>query len=389
MKRFSSLILLFGMSVFVSITSAQHLTSAKLYLSLKQYVQAEASALKAVEKDPQDEEAWFVLGKSRYELKKYSQMVEAFEKAAAIDPEEHKTEINNYRMKVWADSYNAGIKYYNLGRDTASYLQTAIESFKTAIVTMPDSTRTYYVCALAYYGNKQPDEAIKVLNISLGKALKADELKLLGQLHTQIAQEKADAKDDAGSKQEYAAAVTAFEKLFELDHSNVGNIMTLIEMYQFLGMSDKALALTRDAVAANPENRAFRYVYGVFFIKQDKFAEGIEQLNKVVQGVADTSDQVYSDAVYNLGIAYLNWGVALKKESDAKAEEAAKAKKKDYKEDLSYKEKFRSAVPYFEKATQLKQNDPGVWEQLAKLYANLNMSDKAKAAFKKVDELNK
>ena len=183
MRRFHPLILMLGMLMFVSLASAQFLTTAKLAFSLRQYEKAEASALKATEKDPTDEEAWFVLGKSRYELKKYPLMVEAFDKAASIDLEEHKEEIRSYRLKVWADSHNAGIKFYTLGRDSASYFQNAIESFKNAIVAMPESTRTYYVCALAYYGNKQPDEAIKVLNTSLAKGPKADELKLLGRLH--------------------------------------------------------------------------------------------------------------------------------------------------------------------------------------------------------------
>ncbi|MBM2839771.1 MAG: tetratricopeptide protein [Bacteroidetes bacterium] len=389
MKRFNPLILVCGMLLFVSFASGQHLTSAKLYYSLKQYDKAEASALKAVEKDPDDEEAWYVLGKSRFELKKYPEMIQAFDKAAKLDSAEHKEEINAYRLKVWADSFNEGIKYYNLGRDSSAYLPKAIESFNTALVAMPDSTRTYYVLALAHYGNKQPDEAIKALNKSLEKSVRPEELKLLGQLHTHLARQKADAKDEAGSKQEYLAAIEAYEKLYQLDRMNTDNILILIDLYQLLGMSDKALTLTRDAVAFDPENRAFRYIYGVFFIKQEKYAEGIEQLNKAVEGVTDSSDQMFSDAITNFGVAYLNWGVALKKESEAKAEEAAKAKKKNYKEDLSYKEKFKAAVPYFERATQLNPKDASAWQQLAKLYANLNMSDKATAAFKKFDDLNK
>ncbi len=422
MKRFRSFILVIGMMVFVSFTNAQHLTSAKLYLNLKQYDRAEASGLKAVDKDPGDEEAWFVLGKISYELQKYIQMLGAFDKASAIDSTEYKTEIQAYRLKVWADSYNAGIKYYNRGRDTAAFFQNAIEQFKTAILAIPDSTRTYYILALTYYGNKQSDEAIKTLNRSLEKdPKKPEELKLLGQLHLQSAREKTDAKDEAGAKPEFAASVSAFEKLIpiyrsnhdaliaqikqseslgksdttmreklnEIDRSSRDNIMSLIELYERLGMSEKSLTLTRDAVASDPTNPSFRYVYGVYFIKQEKYAEGIEQLSKVEQAGADSTNPIYPDAVYNLGVAYLNWGVALKKESEIKSEAAAKAKKKDYKEDVLYKEKFNSARVYFEKTAEQRPNDPVIWQQLAKLYAVLNMSDKAKKAYEKYDQLNK
>ena len=160
-------------------------------------------------------------------------------------------------------------------------------------------------------------------------------------------------------------------------------------MYERTGQADKALALTRDALYRNPNNSTFRYIYGVYFVKQEKFEEGIEQLLKVVESGPDSTSLIYPDAVYNLGVAYLNWGVALKKESDAKTEEAQKAKKKNYKEDLTYMEKFKAALPYFEKASEAKKDDPYIWQQLGKLYANLNMPSKADAAFKRFDELTK
>ena len=390
MKRYHPLILLFGMLMVVSVTNAQHLTSAKLYFKLLQFDKAEASAAKATEKDPEDGEAWLVLGKARYELKKYPQMIEAFDKAVALDPEEYKEEVQRYRFKVWADAYNAGIRYYNRGRDTASLFQTAIDSFKVALLAQPESTRTYYICALAYYGDNQIGEAIKSLNMSLEKdPKKPEELELLGRLHVQLARDKADAKDDSGSKQEYAVAATVFERLYGLDSLNAENALSLIDMYERTGQADKALALTRDALYRNPNNSTFRYIYGVYFVKQEKFEEGIEQLLKVVESGPDSTSLIYPDAVYNLGVAYLNWGVALKKESDAKTEEAQKAKKKNYKEDLTYMEKFKAALPYFEKASEAKKDDPYIWQQLGKLYANLNMPSKADAAFKRFDELTK
>jgi tetratricopeptide (TPR) repeat protein len=392
MKRYCPpILMLFGMSVFASLAYAQHLTSAKLYFKQMQFEKAEASALKAAEKDPDDAEAWFVLGKARYELKKYPTMIEAFDKAAVLEPEEYKEEIDKYRLKVWADCYNAGIKYYNLGRtDTSSYFQTAIESFRFAILAEPESTRTYYVCALAHYGNKQVVEAIRMLNGGLAKAPNSpDELKLLGQLHLQEAHTKSDAKDSVGSRQEYTEALTAFEKLYDLDRANVENALTLIDLYERLGLGDKSLTLTRDAVNRSPENTTFRYIYGVYFVKQEKYAEGIEQLRRIADVGPDSANVVYSDAVYNLGVAFLNWGVALKKDSDAKEEAAMKVKKKDFKKDMLYQEKFKAAVPYFEKAAQLKEDEPTIWQQLGRLYANLNMKEKADAAFKKFDALNK
>lgn len=390
MKRSVVLAVLIGMLFPLSFASAQYLTSAKLYMKLAQFEKAEASAVTATQKDPDDEEGWFVLGQARYELKKYVEMLEAFDKAFALDPEEHGEEIGRYRLKVWALSHNDGVKYYNAGRDTASYFQTAINSFRAATLAMPDSVETYYVYALAYYGNKQTDEAIKVLNASLVR--KPDQpkvLDLLAKFHSQQAREKADAKDEAGSKQEYEAAIAAYEKYRQTDPTNTDVNMALIDLYERLSLKEKALAMTRDAVTADPNNRDLRYVYGVYLMKQDNIPGAIEQFSTVESQKPDTVDVVHMNAVYNLGVAYLNWGVAMKKDAEQKAEEAAKAKKKGFKEDMSYKEKFKSAVTYFEKSAEMKKDDPFVWQQLGRLYANLNMPKEADAAYKKYDALSK
>ena len=375
----------------VSSSFAQHLTSAKLYLQQRQYEKAEASALKAVEKDPDDEEAWFVLGKTRYEVRKYADMVKAFEKSAALKPDEYKTEIGQYRLKVWADMYNAGIKMYNRGRDSASYFQAAVDSFQLAIVARPESLQTYYVCALAYYGNKQTDQAIQILNVSLQHNPKSvKELELLGKLHLQVAREKETAKDSAGSEQEYLSAIATFEKLYEADPANTENMIRLMELYQQVGMSEKALAMTHDALAADPNNAYLHFADGVFLLKQNKFEESIEQLKKALELSPDPSVPLVEDATYNLGVAYLNWGVAMKAAEDQRVEAAIKSGKgKDVKEDLSYKKKYEMAVPYLEESTQKKGNDISLWQQLGKLYANLNRMDKMKRAFAVVDSLMK
>ena len=120
----------------------------------------------------------------------------------------------------------------------------------------------------------------------------------------------------------------------------------------------------------------------MFLLKQDKFPEAIEQFKKAAE-----IDPRYSDAIYNLGVSYLNWGVNMKAESDKKAD--AERLQKEIKEDLSYKEKFKEALPYLEKAQEMRPDDLGLLQQLGKLYANLNMVDKSKAAFEKYDRLTK
>lgn len=386
MKRYPTFILVFLLLTGVSSSLAQYLTSAKLYMRQREWTMAEASALKAVAKDPDDEEVWFVLGQIRYELRKYPEMIEAFDKAASIDPKEHQKEIHAYRLKLWADSYNAGIKYYNLGRDSAQYFAVAIDSFKTAIMAQPDSAMTYYVCALAMYANGQRDDAIAMLNKGIEKRSNfPDALSLLGRLHMQRARLKLEEKDSIQSRKEYDAAVVAFEKLYQINPTDPANVMSLLEVYEKAKMDDKALNLTKTCAEADPKNRLCRYAYGLYLIKKEQYEQGIKQLDTMLAIAPEENDELYKDAMYNLGVAYQNWGVALKAISDKKVEES----KGKVKEDLTYKEKFKAALAAFQKVEEHKKDDPNLYQALGKLYATLNMPKEAKAAFETADKLIK
>ncbi|MCZ6775377.1 MAG: tetratricopeptide repeat protein [Ignavibacteria bacterium] len=391
MKRFSPLVILLLVAVYFSITGFQcgsaELTTAKLAMQQQQWDKAEVSLMNEVAKNQQNEEAWYLLGQVRLEMKNYQGMNEAYTKALALS-DDHRKEIGNNRLAVWGDLYNDGIASYNKGKDDPSNYDKAIESFGTALSLVPDSASTYYVLALAHYTKKDYDNAEPNLKTALTKKPDyAEAADLLGQVCLARASEKTLAKDTVGATTEYEKAAAAFEKAYKANPQKPDYILSLIEAYDKADQSDKAMALTRDAVASDPTNRTYRYVYGVFLLKQDKFEDGIEQFSNVGQPVPDSVDAIYIDATYNLGVSYLNWGVAMKKESDRKAEADRKKIGRNAKVDLSYKEKFRAALPYLEKSSKLREDNAVLWQQLGKVYANLNMVGKSKEAFDEADRI--
>jgi tetratricopeptide (TPR) repeat protein len=395
MKRITTVVVLLASVAYFSMTGFQcgsaETTSAKLYMQQKQWDKAEESLMKEVAKNPSNDEAWFLLGQIRLELKKYLLMNEAYTKCLEVS-NTYKNDIDRNRLAIWAQFYNDGISLYNKGLDSAVNYDRAIEKFEIARTILPDSASVYYVLGLSQYAKKDNANAEKSLEAALARKPNYSEpARLLGMIHMMRAGALKDAKDEAGAQASFDKAAVAFETAYRADPKNSDNIINLIEVYERANKSEKALALTQDAIKSDPNNRVYRYAYGVFLLKQDKFAESIEQLKKVLEINPDLNDGAAKDAVYNLGVAYLNWGVAMKVEADKKAEAAMKGGKpaKDVKEDLSYKEKYTAAVPYLEQSTQNKKDDVILWQQLGKVYANLNMIDKMKRAFAVADSLMK
>lgn len=57
--------------------------------------------------------------------------------------------------------------------------------------------------------------------------------------------------------------------------------------------------------------------------------------------------------------------------------------------DESYKEKYRAALPYLEKAVEMPDADANTWELLGRVYSVLGMTEEATKAFDKADQLRK
>ncbi len=400
MKRYYPIAVLVLAAVFIATTGFQcgsaELTSAKLYINQKNYAKAEESLLKEIAKNDKNEEAWFLLGQVRYEEKKLGPSLEAFTRAQGIS-DAHKADITRYRLGIWQSAFNDGVRFFNAGRDTASYYEKAHDQFTVAMAAEPDSTATYYVAARAASAMKDDQTAIGYLETGLKKNPNyVDAAVMLGELHYGAALQKLEAKDEKGYNAELASALTAFETAYKIAPDNQVTINALIEVYERTKNPGKALAITREAVAKDPANKVYRYAYGVFLLKQAeqtaadnfdsaaaRYEESVAQFKKAVE-----IDPNYADANYNCGVAYLNWGVALKSELDRKTEAKKGWKPKDAREEqyYNYKEKFSLALPYLEKAAESRSDDAALWQQLGRVYTLLNMPDKAKMAFEHVEK---
>ena len=154
--------------------------------------------------------------------------------------------------------------------------------------------------------------------------------------------------------------------------NNAKLLGTLSSAYVGANKLSVAIDAFKSLSESNPKKENY-YNYGVVLLGAEKFEESVNQFKKALD-----LDPNYQNAIYNIAVAYVKWGTDINLKSDEKGEK-----------DETYKEKYREAIPYLDKYTQIDSKDAKIWDLLGKVYAVLGMPDKAKDAYDKVDQLRK
>lgn len=143
-------------------------------------------------------------------------------------------------------------------------------------------------------------------------------------------------------------------------------LLSLINAYIYSNRSEQAIEYLNTAIQKEPNNAQLYDVMGRVYEGIKDYAKAEEFFTK-----AYNLDSENADILSNLGRVYYNQGVNKLGEANAITdtqqyqEESAKAKAL-----------FEKAMPYFEKAHQLKPDDRDAMTALRGIYYNLNMGDK-------------
>ena len=153
--------------------------------------------------------------------------------------------------------------------------------------------------------------------------------------------------------------------------------LQLIDLYIKAGKNDEALKYLQVAKAADPENFSLWFAEGIIYLNQSKYDQSITNLTKSIELKSDLYD-----SQYGLGAAYIN------KASDMflKANDIMDVNKYNaaIEEAMSV---FAKALPYMEKANELKPDDIFAMRSLKELYYRLKMTEKYDAIKAKLDVL--
>ena len=147
--------------------------------------------------------------------------------------------------------------------------------------------------------------------------------------------------------------------------------VTRTSSYIGAGRIAEAVISSKALVDKDPNNKIYRYNYGVLLLNSEKYAEAETQLLEALK-----IDPEYENAIYNLGVTYVKLGTAMNKEAEKQGIISEE-----------YKKKYESSLPYLEKVVEKDPTNVAIWELLGKVYSVLGMQEDAANAFKKADEL--
>lgn len=281
----------------------------------------------------------------------------AYEKSMELDPK------GGMKKKIITGLvYNslAG-NFYSQGseRFQAKDYAGALSSFESQIkITEGDKyvgavdTGMYYNAGLAAVNSSKYNEAIKYFE-------KCGEMGYLGITpYFQISE----AYMSLGDTVKAEAVLTGLSTKFPGDKNIT---LSLIDLYIKGNKNDEALKYIKIAKETDPNNYILYSVAGIIYLNQSEYDVAISELTKSIELKAD-----FFDTQYGLAAAYINKAADMIK----KANEIMDVKKYTDAVDVA-NAVYIKALPYMEKAHELKPDDEFAMRGLMELYYRLKAKD--------------
>jgi tetratricopeptide (TPR) repeat protein len=295
----------------------------------------------------------------------------AYLKAMELDPK------GTVKKKIITSSIfnNLAVSFYNQGsgKFEAKDFAGALKSFESQIkITESDmyvgavDTGMYYNAGLASVNSGKYNEAIKYFE-------KCAEMKYLGITpYFQMSEAYLSLGDTAKAESTLQGLSSKFP-----NDKNV--TLQLIDLYIKGNKNEEAQKYIKIAKEADPNNFSLYFAAGIILLNEFKYDEAIPELQKSIELKGD----VY-DTQYGLGAAYINKAAEMFK----KANDIMDVKK--YSEAVDEANAvYAKALPYMEKAHELKPDDIYSMKSLQELYYRLKQTDKYNAIKAKIDAIEK
>jgi tetratricopeptide (TPR) repeat protein len=358
--------------------ASTEITSAKLYIQQKNYDKAIEVLQKEVTKNPKSDQGYYLMGYAYYEKGDFDNMLKSFEKSLAIS-KVYEKDIKSTRKSAWVNVFNRGVAFFQRAvktenPDSATNLfDKSVSDFNSATLIEPDSADAYRNLAFAYMSKNDNESAIKPLEKLIALEKSKDGYKYLGEIYYVMGTNLKNSGDTDKSKEYFNKAIDILSEGRKNFPGDAEILLVLSSAYIGAERVSEAMEQFKAGVESQPNNKYYRYNYGVLLLGAERYEEAEAQFKKALE-----LDPNYLNAIYNLGVTYLKWAGYLSKKADEEGKFSDE-----------YKEKYRAALLYLERAVQSEEADSNIWELLGRVYSVLGMNEDAQNAFNKADELRK
>ena len=345
-----------------SLTSCKsvELSSAMLYIQQSDWNNAKIQLKDAIEKNPKNAEAHYLLGEVNGNQQNWAEMSKSFDNSLAIS-NAFEGKIKGARDKYWVTNFNMGV-----GNINNEKFDKAVDQFN--ICTVIDQSRfdAYVNLGLVYVRSEKPDEAIKTYLMAL--ELQPENKEVVKNLIVLYFQ-----------KQNFEKVVELEKEILANDPDDTEAVVNLAMAYDNLGQSEKAETEYQKILERNPNDTKILFNLGRLRYMNKDYDSAIELFERVV--AADPEDY---DSVLNISMAYLNMAENYRKEMIDKENSGASITQEDKDKLNSF---YERAIPYLEKCIELNPQDPIIWQNLGIACANVGNAEKAKECFDKAESL--
>ncbi len=286
MKKFYFLGLLITLYLSFSITSCRspQLEGAIVHFNAGRDDQAYNLLIEATQKEPNNPEAWYYLGRIQGKKGMITEMVESFTKSLNINKtfqNEIELERNSYYGKFYNDgvaAYNTFIKIEDRKSEAATKaLNGIITDFSTAKLIKNDFSANRLI-AVAYQNLDDPVNELKYLEEAA--AIEPDTLMAWLGLGYYYMQQK-----------DYNKAAENFKKGLAIEPNDVESWTLYAQNLDFADRKTEAVTAYKTAIEKNPQEKAIPFNLGLI-------------LNKMANAVVD--DDAKKNALYDEAIIYFN-----------------------------------------------------------------------------------
>ncbi len=283
-------------------------------------------------------------------------------------------EDNHKRLMAMLPYYNyAGIMLYNNGKkDEASEMfHKFIEMYKNPAFSKAEQDSIYkankkdydqasYNIASLAYSSKNWDKLLSVIDDALKGENNLNDLYIM---KSQACLAKGDT----------AKWVTTMEEAIGRLENSASFAQNLLYYYIQKNDAQDALTQANALIEKNPNSKNGYYMKGCVLLNLQKdFPASRECFEKAI-----SIDPEFVECYMNIGVSYINEVITRRNNGEYCTD---RTKVKQYNADIEKMKVFyKNALPYFEKAQELKPDEPKMWAaNLQNVYSNLGMKEQAK-----------